>query len=98
MLFYCKPYFKNVFDKNKGGMRGMYQETISKPSFLIKGEKEKEVFLNGEVSELKKVPGHVNAGGVQSMQRGIRRTTVCLKCLQVDDNLKGQALRNVFNR
>ncbi|TNV73609.1 hypothetical protein FGO68_gene1044 [Halteria grandinella] len=99
MLFYCKPYFKNVFEKNKGLRNAnMYQETISKPSFLIMGEKEKEVFLNGEVSELKKVPGHVGYGGVSGPQRGIRRTTVCLKCLQVDENLKGQALRNVFNR
>lgn len=64
MLFYCKPYFKNVFDRNNkdggsSGRGGMYNETISKPSFLMKGEKEKEIFLNGEVSELKKIPGHV---------------------------------------
>ena len=64
MLFYCKPYFKNVFEKNKG-VKSLYQETISKPSFLMKGEKEKEVFLNGEVSELKKVPGHIGSSGVQ---------------------------------
>jgi hypothetical protein len=31
-----------------------YNETISKPSFLLK-EKEREVYLNGEVKELKKV-------------------------------------------
>jgi hypothetical protein len=30
-------------------------DSISKPSFLLKGEKEKEVFLNGEVKEVKKV-------------------------------------------
>lgn len=106
MIFYCKPYFKNVFDRNKdaGNNRGggnMYNETISKPSFLMKGEKEKEVFLNGEVSELRKVPGFVKMtanGPLHGQQRGVRRTIVCLKCLQVDDNLKGQALRNVFNR
>jgi hypothetical protein len=100
MLFYCKPYFKNVFEKKQNAAvashgAGMYNETISKPSFLMKGEKEKEIFLNGEVSELKKV------SGFQSMahqQRGVRKTIVCLKCLQVDENLKGQALRNVFNR
>jgi hypothetical protein len=90
MIFYCKPYFKNVFDRSKGG--ALYNETISKPSFLMKGEKEKEVFLNGEVTELKRVAG---PGGVQ---RAVRKTTVCLKCLQVDENLKSQALRNVFNR
>jgi hypothetical protein len=61
MLFYCKPYFKNVFDRNKGPQG--YNETISKPSFLLKGEKEKEVFLNGEVQEVKKVPGYVGEGG-----------------------------------
>jgi hypothetical protein len=48
MIFYCKPYFKNVFDKNKQGNNALYNETISKPSFM-KGEKEKEIFLNGEV-------------------------------------------------
>lgn len=30
-------------------------------------------------------------------KRTIRKTNVCLKCLQVDDNLRAQALRNVFN-
>jgi hypothetical protein len=54
MIFYCKPYFKNVFDKNKAGNNALYNETISKPSFM-KGEKEKEIFLNGEVQEIKKV-------------------------------------------
>ncbi len=63
MIFYCKPYFKNVFDKNKGGNRDMYNETISKPSFLGKqSEKEKEVFLNGEVQEIKKVNGFIGVG------------------------------------
>lgn len=92
MIFYCKPYFKNVFDRSKGAQ--LYHETISKPSFLMKGEKEKEVFLNGEVTELKRVAGF----GQPGQQRAIRKTTVCLKCLQVDENLKSQALRNVFNR
>ena len=63
MIFYCKPYFKNVYDRNKGGQAGMYNETISKPTFLLKGEKEKEVFLNGEVQEMKKVPGYVAPNG-----------------------------------
>jgi len=50
MLFYCKPYFKNVFDRNRENKRDLYNETISKPSFLMNGiEKEKEIFLNGEV-------------------------------------------------
>lgn len=66
MLFYCKPYFKNVFDRNKD--KGpMYNETISKPTFLTKGEKEKEVFLNGEVQELKKVPGFTTKDGQQGL-------------------------------
>ena len=62
MLFYCKPYFKNVFDRNKGGAGNLYNETISKPSFLLKGEKEKEIFLNGEVTELKRVSGYAGIG------------------------------------
>jgi hypothetical protein len=96
MLFYCKPYFKNVFDRNKnqagaGGSSHFYQDTISKPSFLIKGEKEKEIFLNGEVTELKKVAGFTANNGTAAnfQQRSVRKTTVCLKCLQVEDNLRG---------
>lgn len=79
MIFYCKAYFKNVFEKKKAG--AMYNETISMPSFLMNGEKEKEVFLNGEVAELKKVPGFTGPGGTHGQQRGVRKTTVCLKCL-----------------
>ena len=51
MLFYCKAYCKMEYDKKQ------YNETISKPTFLLK-EKEKEVFLNGEVKEIKKVGGY----------------------------------------
>ena len=69
-----------------------YNETISKPTFLLK-EKEKEVFLNGEVTMLKDVPG-IGGSGVRS----VKKTTVCLKCLEVDDNLRQQALRNVLSR
>ena len=60
MIFYCKPYFKNVFDRNKNQIS--YNETISKPTFLIGGEKEKEIFLNGEVAEIKKVSGFTGVG------------------------------------
>jgi hypothetical protein len=56
-------------------------------------EKEKEVFLNGEVAVLKDVPGIGGTG-----LRSVKKTTVCLKCLEVDDNLRQQALRNVLSR
>jgi len=56
-------------------------------------EKEKEVFLNGEVTTVKDVP---SVGGKGS--RAVKKTNFCLKCLHVDDNLRGQALRHVFNR
>ena len=104
LIFYCKPYFKNTIDKkqnqqsnfggagqNQGGVSG-YNETISKPTFLLK-EKEKEVFLNGEVTMLKDVPGLGGNG-----TRSVKKTMVSLKCLEVDDNLRQQALRNVLNR
>ncbi len=42
---------------------------------------------------MKDVPGFGGNG-----KRTIKKTTVCLKCLMVDDNLRSQALRNVFNR
>lgn len=62
-------------------------------------EKEKDIFLNGEVQEIKKVPDYVPPRAISNrVERPVRKTIVCLKCLQVDDNLKGQALRNVFNR
>ena len=51
MIFYCKPYCKVSFDKKN------YNETISKPSYLLKEkERDREIFLNGEVKEVKKVP------------------------------------------
>jgi hypothetical protein len=60
MVFYCKPYAKAINEKRNqrdqlGGLGGpgasnmvSYGETISKPTFIIK-EKEKEIFLNGEL-------------------------------------------------
>lgn len=65
---------------------GGYNETISKPSFLLK-EKEKEVFLNGEVTTLRDVPGF-GIGSNNNGRRQVKKTNVCLKCLQVDDNLR----------
>jgi len=65
MIFYCKPYAKaqnekknradnlmNGMNTNGGPGGPMYGETISKPSFILK-EKEKEIFLNGELSSAK---------------------------------------------
>lgn len=65
---YCKPYCKMNYEKKSG-----YNETISKPSFLLK-EKEKEVFLNGEIKQVKQVI----YGGEKKQ---IKKTTVCLKAL-----------------
>lgn len=48
MIFYCKPYAKATNEKRSQQQYKAYGDTISKPSFLIK-EKEKEIFLNGEV-------------------------------------------------
>ena len=49
MIFYCKPYAKAANEKrNQQQNQGDYGNTISKPSFVIK-DKEKEVFLNGEL-------------------------------------------------
>lgn len=55
------------FDKKQ------YNDTISKPNFLLK-EKEREVYLNGEVKELKKVVVGQNT-------KTIKKTVVCLKAL-----------------
>lgn len=69
------------FDKKQ------YNETISKPSFLLK-EKEREVYLNGEVKEVKKVIVGQNT-------KAIKKTMVCLKALQVEEQLGREAIRNV---
>ena len=62
MVFYCKPYAKATNEKRNAqgssfNTRDMYGETISKPSFILK-EKEKEIFLNGELQMLKKNIGY----------------------------------------
>jgi hypothetical protein len=53
MIFYCKPYSKANNEKRNretGFNSGQqYGETISRPTFLLK-EKEKEIFLNGELT------------------------------------------------
>jgi hypothetical protein len=43
-------------------------------------EKEREVFLNGEVKEIHRAGGY---GG--QIFKSIKKTMVCLKALQVDD-------------
>lgn len=73
MLFYCKPYCKVDYDKKA------YNSTISRPTFL-NNNKEREIFLNGEIKNLEKVGG---SGG--KAPRQIKKTMVCLKCLSVDD-------------
>eukprot|EP00347_Sterkiella_histriomuscorum_P016494 403352965 len=100
MLYYCKAYYKTTYEK-KGAMQGGaqsgaggaggYSDTISKPSFLLNDKKDKEVYLNGEVTALKDVPGFAGQG-----TRTVKRTNICLKCLQVDENLRAQAMRNAF--
>lgn len=57
MIFYCKPYAKATNEKRNQQQFKAYGDTISKPSFLIK-EKEKEIFLNGEVQLIKKTHGY----------------------------------------
>ena len=88
MIFYCKPYAKATNEK-KNQQHAAYGETIHKPTFLIK-EKEKEIFLNGEVQLIKKTHGFGEQG------RTIKKTIICLKCINVESNLNLEALRNTF--
>jgi hypothetical protein len=88
MIFYCKPYAKATNEK-KNQQIASYGETIHKPSFLIK-EKEKEIFLNGEVQLINKTHGYGEQG------RTIKKTIICLKCINVENNLNLEALRNTF--
>ena len=100
LIFYCKPYAKATNEKknavfgNQGQAQAQqfqtgYGETIAKPTFIIK-EKEREVFLNGEVQNLKKNVGFGEQG------RCLKKTVLCLKCLSVDPCLSQEALRITY--
>ena len=106
MIFYCKPYAKaanerrnqqNQYNGIGGGVMGAaaqsmaagYGETISKPSFIIK-EKEKEIFLNGELQHTKKTLGYGEQG------RTMKKTLLCLKGLKVESMLSQEAIRNTY--
>jgi len=66
-----------------------YGETISKPSFIIK-EKEKEIYLNGELQLTKKTHGFGEQGRI------MKKTIICLKALSVEGGLNQEALRNTY--
>ena len=68
---------------------GGYGETIAKPTYIIK-EKEREVYLNGEVQNLKKNVGFGEQG------RCLKKTVLCLKCLSVDPDLNQEALHITY--
>ena len=73
-----------------GAGGGDYGATISKPSFVIK-DKEKEVFLNGELQLTKKTMGFGEQG------RMMKKTALCLKGLSVETELNREALRNTYS-
>ena len=56
---------------------GAYGETISKPAFILR-EKEKEVYLNGEMQLQKRSYGYGEMG------RMMKKTCLCLKGLSVE--------------
>ena len=74
----------------QGSDKKQYSETISKPSFLVK-EKEREIYLNGEVKEIKKI-------ALGKIEKTIKKTMVCFKALEVEENLGREAIRNVLNK
>ena len=92
MIFYCKPYCKvqTTGDKRAGGQVGLgYGDTISRPTFIAQeANKEKEIFLNGEVNQLPSKLRH---------DQMIRKTQLCLKGIMVDSQLGREALKNYFN-
>lgn len=98
MIFYCKPYAKAANEKRNQQQNLMggpntgpdYGATISKPSFVIK-DKEKEVFLNGEVQVTKKTMGFGEQG------RFMKKTALCLKGLSVEIDLNPEAVRNTYS-
>ena len=68
----------------------LYGETITKPTFIIK-EKEKEIFLNGELQNVKKTIGYGEQG------RMMKKTLLCLKGLKVETMLDQEAIRNTYS-
>ena len=101
MIFYCKPYAKATNEKRNQQQNSMmggstlaaetgYGATISKPSFVIK-DKEKEVFLNGELQVQKKTMGFGEQG------RLMKKTALCLKGLAVETDLNPEAIRNTYS-
>lgn len=93
MIFFCKPYSKATNEKKnrETGYNNTtaYGETISRPTFLLK-EKEKEIFLNGELNYPKQKFG----SGEQGLT--LKKTTICLKGLAVESLLNQEALRNTY--
>ena len=73
-----------------GAQESGYGATISKPSFVIK-DKEKEVFLNGELQVQKKTMGFGEQG------RLMKKTQLCLKGLAVETDLNPEAIRNTYS-
>ena len=73
-----------------GGPGNDYGATISKPSFVIK-DKEKEIFLNGELQLTKKTMGYGEQG------RMMKKTALCLKGLSVETDLNPEAIRNTYS-
>jgi len=97
MIFYCKPYAKAANEKRNQQQNVMggpgdsgYGATISKPSFVIK-DKEKEIFLNGELQVQKKTMGFGEQG------RLMKKTALCLKGLSVETELNPEAIRNTYS-
>ena len=96
MIFYCKPYAKATNEKRNQQQNHLanagtdYGNTISKPSFVIK-DKEKEIFLNGELQVQKKTMGFGEQG------RFMKKTALCLKGLSVETNLNPEAVRNTYS-
>ena len=72
---------QNQFGGAAGGQYSGYQETVSRPAFIAQEKiKDTEVFLNGEVNNFKRKGQNFN----QTMEKHIKKTTMCLKGLMVD--------------
>lgn len=77
-----------------GAAGGNYQDTISKPSFITQEKnKEKEVFLNGEVNNIQRKQLQQTEGP----EKTIKKTQMCLKGLKVEKSLAKEALKNYYN-
>ena len=69
-----------------GNDKHQYQEMISKPSYLLVNDKNKDIFLNGEVMKFE----------TKKVNKIVKKTALCLKALYIADYINPSNLSKDF--